>query len=102
MEDCVFCKIVKGEIPSSKVFEDDDFVVFKDIKPSAPTHLLIVTKKHVSDISEADEDILIKIRNIALKLQKELRLEEFQLKINWGKLLDINHLHAHFLAGIEE
>lgn len=52
-KDCIFCKIVRGEIPSTKVYEDDDVLGFKDIHPSAPVHVLLVPKKHVARLSEA-------------------------------------------------
>ena len=51
MEDCVFCKIIKGEIPSNKVYEDDDILAFKDIKPAAPIHILVIPKKHVKSLN---------------------------------------------------
>ena len=57
VEDCVFCKIVKGEIPSEKVYEDDEILAFKDINPAAPIHVLIIPKKHIATLLEiSDED----------------------------------------------
>lgn len=96
---CIFCKIVKGEIPSKKVYEDDNFIVVPDIKPSAKTHLLIISKKHIADLSSSPDNLIIEAKNIVLELQKELNLNEFQFRVNWGKLLEVNHLHFHFLAG---
>lgn len=72
MEDCIFCKIIKGEIPSSKVYEDEDIIAFKDIQPEAPIHILLVPKKHIkslNEIEEKDEQLISKIfytiKNIA-------------------------------------
>ena len=55
MEDCIFCKIIKGEIPSSKVYEDEDIIAFKDIQPEAPIHILLVPKKHIKSLNEIEE-----------------------------------------------
>ena len=64
MEDCVFCKIVKGEIPSNKVYEDDDVLAFRDIQPAAPIHILVIPKKHIKSLNEiesVDENLIIGI-----------------------------------------
>lgn len=98
MDNCIFCKIASKKIPTEIVKESDDFIVIKDIKPQAKTHLLIISKKHIDDISKANDDLLVAAKNLAFDLQKELSLDEFQLRINWGKLLEVNHLHFHFLA----
>lgn len=99
MENCIFCKIVKEEIPRETILETDNFIVIPDIKPSAKIHLLIISKDHLSNFSEAKDNLLIEAKNIALDLQKKLNLEEFQFRVNWGKLLEVNHLHFHLLAG---
>ena len=72
MSDCVFCKIVSGEIPSNKVYEDDDILCFRDLDPQAPVHVLIIPKKHIAsldDVTEEDKELLghimIKVREIA-------------------------------------
>lgn len=98
MDDCIFCKIAKKEIPTELVKEIDNFIVIKDIKPQAKTHLLIISKNHVEDISKINDDLLVAAKNLAMDLQKELNLDEFQFRVNWGKLLEVNHLHFHFLA----
>ncbi|MBR5939660.1 MAG: HIT domain-containing protein, partial [Neisseriaceae bacterium] len=64
MSDCLFCKIIAGEIPSQKVFEDDDMLAFKDIRPSAPVHILLIPKKHIAslqDLSQDDADLMGKL-----------------------------------------
>ena len=64
MDNCIFCKIIKGEIPSSKVYEDDEILAFKDINPAAPIHILVIPKKHITslmDIGESDEKLIGKI-----------------------------------------
>jgi len=98
MNDCIFCKIVRREIPSDIKKETHNFIVIADIKPSAKTHFLIVSKNHIADITSSTDNLLIEAKNIALKLQKELKLDEIQFRVNWGKLLEVNHLHFHFMA----
>ena len=74
MEDCLFCKIIKGEIPSTKVYEDDEILAFKDINPIAPVHILVIPKKHYNDISEVPEseaEIIAKIHMVINKIAKE-------------------------------
>ena len=61
MEDCIFCKIIKGEIPSSKVYEDEDIIAFKDIQPEAPIHILLVPKKHIKSLNRENIQLKLKI-----------------------------------------
>lgn len=104
--DCLFCKIAAGEIPSSKVYEDDYVVAFKDIEPEAPVHILIVPKKHITsilDLDESNKDIVGHICLVAGKIARELKIAEdgFRLVINTGKDggQTVQHLHFHMLAG---
>ena len=74
MEDCVFCKIVKGEIPSNKVYEDDDVLAFRDIQPAAPIHILVIPKKHIKSLNEienVDENLISKIMFTIKNIAKE-------------------------------
>ncbi|WP_026476293.1 histidine triad nucleotide-binding protein [Alkaliphilus transvaalensis] len=107
MSDCIFCKIVKGEIPSKKVYENDQIVAFHDITPQAPVHLLIIPKKHIPSALFIDEEVAQEIMPevfIAItKLAKEFNLEEtgFRIVNNCG--LDggqtVDHIHFHLLGG---
>lgn len=106
MEDCLFCKIIKGEIPSSKVYEDEYVYAFKDIEPVAPVHVLIVPKKHISslnEVSEEDEALLGRIFIAIKKIAKELGVESKGYRIinNCGKDAGqtVMHLHFHLIAG---
>ena len=103
MEDCLFCKIIKGEIPSNKVYEDEYVYAFKDIQPVAPVH-----KKHISslnEISDEDENLLGKIFLAIKKIAKELGVDEKGYRVinNCGKDAGqtVMHLHFHLLAGVE-
>ena len=104
MEDCIFCKIAKGEIPSAKVFENDELVAFNDINPKAKVHILIIPKKHIESVKyleEVDKDLMGEIILSAKNIAKEKNLEGYKLVVNVGReggqLVD--HLHLHLLSG---
>lgn len=106
MEDCIFCKIVKGEIPSNKVYEDDEIVAFYDVNPAAPIHILVIPKKHISSLVqlEKEDEILIgKIYGIINQIAKEKGFIEkgFRVIVNCGEDggQEVGHLHFHLLAG---
>jgi histidine triad (HIT) family protein len=102
--DCIFCKIAKGEIPSKKIFEDDDFIVFHDIKPIAPVHFLIVPKAHIESLldTQANHQALLgKALLMAPKLALEHGLKGFRTMINTGREggQEVFHLHIHVFGG---
>lgn len=105
MEDCIFCKIVRGEIPSNKVYEDDDVLAFHDINKSAPIHFLLIPKKHIASLADAkpeDAALLGKMINLVPKLAKENGCTNgFRVVINTGKdgRQEVPHLHIHILGG---
>ena len=106
MEDCIFCKISKGEIPSEKVYEDEEVLAFKDIHPAAPIHILVIPKKHiakVTDIMPEDEALVGKMHTVINKIAKEQGFAEdgFRIIINCGRDAgqEVMHLHFHILAG---
>lgn len=99
MEDCVFCKIVKRQIPAQIIAESGDLVVFKDIQPSAPVHYLIVPKQHIPGISEAPDDLWVAMKDMALKLAKDGNMKAFRIVSNWGDYQAVKHLHVHFTSG---
>ncbi len=106
MENCIFCKIIKGEIPSEKVYEDDEILAFKDINPAAPIHILVIPKKHIKsllDLEETDYELVAKIQKVINTLAKQLKIEEegFRVIVNCGKDAgqEVMHLHYHLLAG---
>ena len=104
MKDCIFCKIASGEVQAQIVYQDEDVVVFKDLNPQAPTHLLIIPKKHISRLSEADDSdaqLLGKILLAARDLAKKYDLKDFRLVTNNGKGAgqSVDHLHFHLMAG---
>lgn len=106
MEDCLFCKIAKGEIPSKKLYEDDNVLAFLDINPDRPGHTLIIPKKHILDLTELDDETVINIKNTAQKLQPLLkeRLNYDGLKCiqNNGIIQEIKHYHLHLVPIYEK
>ena len=105
VDDCLFCKIIRGEIPSKKVYEDDDVFAFHDINPAAPIHFLIIPKKHIAslaDVGAEDAALLGKLMTLVPKLAKENGCEDgFRTIINTGKNggQAVGHLHIHVLGG---
>jgi len=104
MENCIFCKIVKGEIPCIKVFENESFVAFNDISPKAKIHILVVPKKHIESVKELevdDEKLAGELIMNAKQIAKEKNLEGYKLAINVGKEGGqiVGHLHLHLLSG---
>lgn len=105
-EDCLFCKIVANQIPSEKLYEDDDVTAFRDVNPAAPTHVLVIPNKHIAAVNEAsDEDqaLLGKLLLVANKIaeQEGLADEGFRYVINTGEQggQTIFHIHLHVLGG---
>lgn len=101
---CIFCKIIKGEIPSGKVHEDDTCIAFKDINPKAPFHLLIVPREHiakVSDLQEGKHDHLVgHMVNVANKLAEKENVEGYRLQFNVGEKggQEVMHVHMHLMG----
>lgn len=102
--DCIFCKIIKGEIPKAKVFENDSFVAFNDINPKASVHILVIPKKHiesVKDLKDNDKELVGELILTAQKIAKEKNLEGYRLVVNVGRGGGqiVDHLHLHLLSG---
>lgn len=98
MNECIFCKIRDREIPKEFTYEDKGIMVFPDIHPVKPVHLLIVPKKHITEFLKLSEnDVLLKLKEIIQKMIKEQKLEDkgYQIVINGGGLQIVNHLHIH-------
>lgn len=105
MSDCIFCKIVKGELPCNKVYEDSDLIAFHDINPAAPVHFMIVPKEHIASLADAHarhEMLLGRMLLLAQQLAAELGLADgFKTVINTGPGGGqvVMHLHMHVLGG---
>ena len=107
MDDCIFCKMVKGEIPSTKIYEDNDFIVVKDINPQPKVHYLMIPKEHYADLTELNEERAAKLgaglKNLAtdVAIDKLCLKEGFRIVANTGKFgcQSVKHLHFHLLGG---
>ena len=105
MDNCIFCRIVRGEIPARKVFEDEDILAFHDINPARPLHLLVIPKRHIAslaDVSEADAPLLGRLLAVANRLAVDNGSPEgFRVIINTGRIgqQEVPHLHAHLVGG---
>jgi len=105
VSDCLFCKIVEGKIPSSKVYEDDDILAFKDIHPARPVHILVIPKKHITSLATVSPEdapvlgkMLAKANEIALAQGSP---DGFRVIINTGRVgqQEVPHLHMHIVGG---
>ena len=102
--DCLFCAISAGEIPSNKVYEDDLCYAFYDIDPQAPTHFLVIPKSHIGSVAEVSDEnsaVVAHIFEVIAKVTKELGLESYRVVSNIGEQAgqSVHHLHFHVLSG---
>lgn len=106
MEDCIFCKIIKREIPSNIVYEDDEIIAFNDISPAAPIHILVIPKKHIPSLVELekeDELLIGRIYSVINEIAEKQGVKEkgYRVIVNCGEDggQEVGHLHFHLLAG---
>lgn len=106
MTDCIFCKIISGEIPSQTLYQDDLATAFRDLHPVAPTHVLIVPNKHIASVNEVtpeDETLLGHLYSVAKQVAAEEAIQEqgYRLIVNTGPHAgqEIFHLHLHLIGG---
>ena len=107
MENCIFCKIARGEIPSRKLYEDEEIVGFHDINPQAPVHFMLMPKKHLASLADATKDdvnVLGRILALTGRLAREQGSPDgYRTIINTGRIgrQDVMHLHVHVIGGPE-
>lgn len=108
MQDCLFCKIIKGEIPSKKVYEDEYVYAFHDIEPTAPIHILVIPKEHISTLNDVDEKnsaVISKIYEAIAKIAKQEGISEdgYRVVSNCNKMAGqtVFHIHFHLIGGRE-
>jgi histidine triad (HIT) family protein len=104
--DCLFCKIINGEIPSAKVYEDEFVFSFKDIAPIAPVHYLIVPKEHIccaNEVNESNSAVIAKVFEAAAKIAKAEGIESYRIINNCGDDAGqtVKHIHFHMFAGVK-
>lgn len=105
-KDCIFCKIASGEIPSDKIYEDEDVVAFKDINPQAPMHIVVIPRKHfatLNDLSKDDLGILTKLYNAVQEIARKTNIAEsgYRTIVNTNRMAgqEVFHLHLHIMGG---
>jgi histidine triad (HIT) family protein len=105
MENCIFCKILNGEIPSRKLYEDDKVIVIMDVNPKVDGHSLVIPKEHVTDFKEASNELISHMFDVARdmtdKLMSKLGVNAITLGINYGDSQVVKHLHLHLLPNFE-
>jgi histidine triad (HIT) family protein len=105
MSDCIFCKIIRGEIPCKKVYEDDDILAFHDINPIAPVHFMVVPKLHVASLADTDASHAPVLGKLFAKLGDLARsqglTDGFRTIVNTGRVgqQEVYHLHVHVVGG---
>lgn len=104
MDDCIFCKIINGEIPADIVYEDQDVMAFKDIRPVAPNHLLFIPKKHIptlSDLTKEDGHLMANLSLAVANVAQKKGLESYRIVCNCNEDAGqtVFHIHFHLLAG---
>ena len=105
MNDCLFCRIARGEIPSRKVYEDDEILAFKDINPARPVHVLVIPKRHITSLATVgaeDAPLLGKMLAVANRIATEQGSPDgFRVIINTGRVgqQEVPHLHLHIVGG---
>lgn len=101
MENCIFCKIVNGDIPSNKLYEDDKVIIIMDINPVVDGHVMVIPKIHVNDYIELGDELLTHIHEVAKEfgkvLMKKLDSKGLTMTVNYGDAQEIKHLHLHLL-----
>ena len=102
-ENCLFCKIIKGEIKSDIKYEDENTLAFSDINPQAPVHILVIPKKHVTVLNDASDEIVAQCISAAKKLARDMQIAEpgYRVVINCNRSggQEVYHLHVHLLGG---
>ena len=104
MDNCLFCKIIAGDIPSKKAYEDDLCLAFYDIDPQAPVHFLVIPKEHIGSVAEVNagnSSVVAHIFEVIAKLTREMGIESYRVVSNIGEQAgqSVRHLHFHVLSG---
>lgn len=102
MDNCIFCQIAAGRIPGNFVYQDDEFMVIRDIHPQAPVHLLVIPKKHVVDFMQADHATVNRLMALARDMITKENITDYRLVHNGQGAAVIEHLHLHILGKVDK
>ena len=101
MEECIFCKIIRGEIPSTPVYENDEIIVINDIHPQAPVHVLVIPKVHVIDIEDMTESTFVSFMKQVRDVLKRQKIQRFRIVHNGKGAQFVPHAHVHVMGSID-
>ena len=102
MDSCIFCDVVAGKLPSTKLYEDDDVVVIADIHPQAPVHWLVISKKHVPELLEVPDGLAGSMMTVVNKIIRDQGIGNYRIVINGKGAVLVDHLHIHVLGSIDK
>lgn len=100
MDNCIFCKVINGSLPSAKAYEDEFIIAINDIHPQKPIHILVIPKQHIEDFMNLSDEIMLQIKSALLKLikEKELMGKGYRVEVNGGGAQLVNHVHFHIMG----
>jgi histidine triad (HIT) family protein len=102
MESCIFCDVIAGKLPSTKLYEDEEVIVIKDIHPQAPVHWLVISKKHVPELLEVPSGLAGKMMIVVNKIIRDQGIGKYRIVINGKGAVLVDHLHIHVLGSIDK
>lgn len=102
MTSCIFCDVIAGRLPGTKLYEDDDVVVIKDIHPQAPVHWLVISKKHVPELLDVPDGLAGKMMAVVNKIIRDQGIQKYRIVINGKGAVLVDHLHIHVLGKIDK
>jgi histidine triad (HIT) family protein len=102
MESCIFCNVIAGKLPGTKLYEDRDVVVIRDIHPQAPVHWLVISKKHVPELLEVPKGLAGKMMEVVNKIIRDQGIEKYRIVINGKGAVLVDHLHIHVLGSVDK
>jgi len=102
MSDCIFCQVISGALPSTKLYEDTDVLVIKDIHPQAPVHWIVIPKKHTSELLTADDALIHHMMTVAKKIINDEHIAKYRIVNNGKGAAVIDHLHFHVMGNVDK
>jgi histidine triad (HIT) family protein len=102
MVSCIFCDVIAGKLPSTKLYEDDDVIVIRDIHPQAPVHCLVISKKHIPELLDVPDGLAGKMMNVVNTIIRDQGIENYRIVINGKGAVLVDHLHIHVLGKIDK
>ena len=99
---CIFCDVIAGKLPSTKLYDDDDVIVIADIHPQAPVHWLVISKKHIPELLGVSDELAGKMMSVVNKIIRDQGIEKYRIVINGKGAVLVDHLHIHVLGKIDK